>query len=278
MKIYLRNNFLELKTPVVMGILNVTPDSFSDGGKFLKIEAAMKQARRMVKDGAAIIDVGGESSRPGAKAVSIDEEVDRVIPVIEKIKDELEVLVSVDTYKEQVARSAVMEAGADIVNDISGFGFSVNMVDTVAALDVPIVLMHMKGTPESMQKNPFYADLIPELKQYFRSRISDALSKGVKKEKIIIDPGIGFGKRLEDNIEIIKRLGEFKEFDLPILIGVSRKSFLGALSGEAIPVEREAEGITANIVAVLNGASIIRVHNVKNAVKSIKVLDRLMDY
>lgn len=261
-----------------MGILNVTPDSFSDGGKFLKIEAAMKQARRMVKDGAAIIDVGGESSRPGAKAVSIDEEVDRVIPVIEKIKDELEVLVSVDTYKEQVARSAVMEAGADIVNDISGFGFSVNMVDTVAALDVPIVLMHMKGTPESMQKNPFYADLIPELKQYFRSRISDALSKGVKKEKIIIDPGIGFGKRLEDNIEIIKRLGEFKEFDLPILIGVSRKSFLGALSGEAIPVEREAEGITANIVAVLNGASIIRVHNVKNAVKSIKVLDRLMDY
>ena len=237
----------------------------------------MKQAEKMVKDGAAIIDVGGESTRPNASPLSSDEEIDRILPVLEKIKDELEVIVSVDTYKDRVARAAVMEAGADIINDISGMGFSETMAETVAKLDVPLIIMHIKGTPESMQKSPFYTDLIPELKQYFHTRIDYALSKGIKKEKLIIDPGIGFGKRVDDNIEIIRRLKEFKEFELPILIGLSRKSFLGALSGETVPVEREAEGITANLVSIMNGASIIRVHNVRNAVKSIQVLKRLID-
>ncbi len=278
MKLYLRHDFLEFKEPLVMGILNVTPDSFSDGGRFMKTELAVRQVERMIKDGAHIIDVGGESTRPGAKLVSIDEEIDRVVPIIEKIKDEFNVLVSIDTYKEWVARTAVQEAGADIINDISGLGFSENMADLVAKLEVPVVIMHIKGTPETMQKNPFYKDVMPEIKQYFHNRIDYALSMGIKKEKLIIDPGIGFGKRVEDNIEIIKKLGDLMEFELPILIGLSRKSFLGALSGETNPIDREAEGLTANIVAIMNGASIIRVHNVKNAVKSIKVLKRFYPF
>lgn len=272
MKLYLRNGFLEFEEPLVMGVLNVTPDSFSDGGKFVVIDTALQHTEKMVNDGAHIIDVGGESSRPGAKKVSIEEELERVMPIIESIKDRFEVLVSIDTYKERIAKDAVLEAGADIVNDISALRFSENMAETVAKLDVPVVLMHIKGTPEDMQKGPFYEDLISEIKQYFEVNIDTALAKGIKKEKMIIDPGIGFGKRVKDNVEIIKRLSEFKEFELPILIGLSRKSFLGVLSGETNAGEREAETITANLFAILNGASIIRVHNVKNAVKSIKIL------
>lgn len=277
MRLSLKRDFLELEEPVVMGVLNVTPDSFSDGGQFLEYDRALIQAEQMVKDGAAIIDIGGESSRPGARTVSTEEEIDRIMPIIEKVKDEFAVIVSVDTYKERVARVAVLEAGADMVNDISALRFSENMADTIAKLEVPVVMMHIKGTPENMQKNPSYQDLIPELKQYFHTQIEYALSKGIKKKKIIIDPGIGFGKRVEDNIEIIKRLKEFKEFELPILMGLSRKSFLGIISNEPIPAEREAETISANIIAILNGASIIRVHNVKNTVKSIKILKKLVD-
>ena len=277
MRLSLKHDFLELEDPVVMGVLNVTPDSFSDGGRFFTYDSALKQAEQMIKDGADIIDIGGESSRPGAQKVSTEEEIERIMPVIEKIKDEFAVIVSVDTYKERVARTAVLEAGADMVNDISALGFSDNLADTIAKLEVPVVLMHIKGTPENMQKNPSYQDLIPELKQYFHTRIDYALSKGIKKEKIIIDPGIGFGKRVEDNIEIMKRLEEFKEFELPILMGLSRKSFLGIISDEPIPAEREAETICANIIAILKGASIIRVHNVKNTVKSVKVLKKLVN-
>jgi dihydropteroate synthase len=276
-RLYLRHDFLELEEPVVMGVLNVTPDSFSDGGRFFEYDSALKQAEQLIKDGADIIDIGGESSRPGAQRVSTEEEIDRIMPIIEKVKDEFAVIVSVDTYKEHVARTAVMEAGADMVNDISALGFSENMADTIAKLEVPVVLMHIKGTPENMQKNPSYQSLVPELKQYFHNRIDYALSKGIKKKKIIIDPGIGFGKRVEDNIKIIKRLQEFKEFELPILMGLSRKSFLGFISDEPIPAAREAETICANIVAILNGASIIRVHNVKNTVKSVKVLKKLVN-
>ncbi|HLP60706.1 MAG TPA: dihydropteroate synthase [Candidatus Deferrimicrobium sp.] len=278
MKFYLRDEFLEFEGPVVMGIINITPDSFSDGGDFFKNGAALKQAEQMVKEGAVIIDVGGESTRPGAQTVGTEQEIDRILPVIETIKKEFEVLVSVDTYKARVARVAVLEGGADIVNDISALDFDENMAETIAALDVPVILMHIKGTPENMQKNPSYSDLIKELKQYFQSRIDYAFSKCVKKEKIIIDPGIGYGKRLEDNIEIIKRLKEFKEFDLPILIGISRKSFLGKIAGEENPKEREIETVTAGLISILNGADIIRVHNVKNTIKSIKILKRLVKF
>lgn len=276
MNIYLRNGFLEFETPVVMGVLNVTPDSFSDGGYFLEVDTALKHVEKMIQDGAQVIDIGGESSRPGAKAVNVDEEIDRIMPIIERIKAEFEILVSVDTYKERVAREAVLEAGADIVNDISGLRFSENMAETIAFLNVPVVMMHMKGMPENMQVNPGYSNVIEEIKEYFQENIDIALTSGIKKEKIIIDPGIGFGKRLPDNIDIIKNLGQFKEFDLPILIGVSRKSFLGLIAGENDPLEREAETITGNLIAIMNGASFIRVHNVKNAVKSIKVLKELL--
>jgi dihydropteroate synthase len=276
-KLYLKNTFVEITSPAVMGVLNVTPDSFSDGGMFLTNDDALKQASIMISAGADIIDIGGESTRPGAEKVSIDEEIDRILPVMERIKKEFEILVSIDTYKERVARMAVTEAGADMVNDISGLRFSDNMASTISFLDVPVVVMHIQGTPENMQKNPYYTDVIAEIKQYFSERIEYALSKGIKKEKLIIDPGIGFGKRFEDNVEIIKNLEDFIEFDCPILIGLSRKTFLGEISGEKIPKYREAETITANIVSVLNGASIIRVHDVKNAVRSIGILRNLVD-
>jgi dihydropteroate synthase len=277
MKLYLRKKFIEIPAPAVMGVLNITPDSFSDGGLFLSIDDALKQVKSMIVEGADIIDVGGESTRPGAEKVSIDEEIDRIIPVVERIKKEFEVLVSIDTYKERVARMAVTEAEADMVNDISGLGFSENMASTISSLDVPVVVMHIQGTPENMQKNPCYQDVMAEIKEFFTERINFALSKGIKKEKIIIDPGIGFGKRFEDNIEIIKRLSDFKEFDCPVLIGLSRKTFLGEISGEKTPRDREAETITANIISILNGASIIRVHNVRNAVRSIGILKNLVD-
>ncbi len=277
MKLFLKNRIVECSKPLIMGILNITPDSFSDGGKFINPEDAVRQAEALIGDGADIIDVGGESTRPGAQKVGIEEEMDRVIPVIEKIKEEFPVLVSVDTYKDRVARAAVLEGGADMVNDISGMRFTDQMVTTIVELDVPIILMHIKGTPEDMQKDPTYQDVIEEIKQYFRDRINYVFAKGLKKEKIIIDPGIGFGKRLQDNIEIIHRLEEFKQFDCPILMGLSRKSFLGQITGEETPFDREAETITANVIAILNGASIIRVHNVENAVKSLKILNHLVE-
>lgn len=277
MKLYLRNRFIDIKEPVIMGVLNVTPDSFSDGGKYIRIDDALKRVESLVMEGADIVDIGGESTRPGAKKIGIDEEIERVIPIIERVKKEFEVLISIDTYKERLARLAVLEAGADIVNDVSALRFSENMASVIAGLNVPVVLMHMKGTPEHMQKNPFYENVIDDVKEFFYERIEWAISKGMKREKIIIDPGIGFGKRFEDNIQIIRRLREFKEFDIPILIGLSRKAFLGAISGEKIPENREAETITANLISIINGASIIRVHNVRSAVASKKILEKLVD-
>jgi len=277
MKLYLRNGFSEQSVPMVMGILNVTPDSFSDAGRFFEPAAALAHARKMVEAGADIIDVGGESTRPGAAPVSFDEETDRVLPVIEKIKQELGVLVSVDTSKEEVARLAVEEAGADLVNDISGMRFSEHMAAAVAELNVPVIVMHIQGTPEDMQRHPTYADVVNEIKDYFQERIEFAMSRGVKKEKIILDPGIGFGKRLEDNVAIIRHLREFAEFELPVMVGLSRKSFLGLLSGEKDPEKRGAETIAAGLVAVRNGASLLRVHDVAGMVKALKVWKSLAE-
>lgn len=275
MKLYLKNRFIEKKEPLIMGILNVTPDSFSDAGRFFESNTALLHAREMVAAGADIIDVGGESTRPGANQLSAEEEIDRILPIIEKIKEELGVLVSIDTTKADVARLAVEEGGADLVNDISALQFSEQMAATVAELNVPVVLMHIKGTPENMQKDPFYADVVSEINDYFQQRIDYALSHGIKKEKIILDPGIGFGKRLEDNIAIIKNLRRFSEFELPLLIGVSRKSFLGLLSGEKIPEKRGAETLTASLLAARNGAAILRVHDVRPLVSALKVWQSL---
>jgi dihydropteroate synthase len=271
MKLYLRNGFIEKDNPLVMGILNVTPDSFSDAGRFFEPTAALEHARAMAAEGADIIDVGGESTRPGAAPIGLDEEIDRVLPMIARIKEETGALVSVDTNKEEVARLAVDEGGADMVNDISAFRFSERMAAVVAGLNVPVILMHIQGTPENMQRAPSYADVVSEIMDYFRERIDYALGRGVKREKIILDPGIGFGKRLEDNIAIIRHLGRFTEFDLPVMVGLSRKSFLGLLGGEKVPEKREAETIAANLVAARNGAAILRVHDVAATVKALKV-------
>jgi dihydropteroate synthase len=277
MKLYLRNGFLEKAEPLIMGILNITPDSFSDAGRFFEPAAALAHAHAMVAAGADIIDVGGESTRPGAAPIGLDEETDRVLPMIARIKEETGALVSVDTNKEEIARLAVEEGGADIVNDISAFRFSERMATVVAELNVPVVLMHILGTPETMQRAPSYADVVAEISDYFQERIDYALGRGVKKEKIILDPGIGFGKRLEDNIAIIRNLRRFAEFDLPLLVGVSRKSFLGLLGGEKVPEKREAETIAANLVAARNGAAILRVHDVEATVKALKVWRRLAE-
>ena len=277
MKLYLRNGFLEKTDPLIMGILNVTPDSFSDAGRFFEPAAAMAHARAMVEAGADIIDVGGESTRPGAAPIGLDEEIDRVLPLIARIKEETGVLVSIDTNKEEVARLAVEEGGADIVNDISAFRFSERMATVVADLNVPVVLMHIRGTPETMQQDPSYSDVVAEIIEYFQERIDYALGRGVKKEKIILDPGIGFGKRLEDNVAIIRCLKRFTEFELPLLVGLSRKSFLGLLGGEKVPEKREAETIAANLVAVRNGAAILRVHDVAATVRALKVWRRLAE-
>ena len=271
MKLYLRNGFLEKDDPLIMGILNVTPDSFSDAGKFFTPEAALNHARAMADAGADIIDVGGESTRPGSRPVGLDEEIDRVLPVIAHIKEETGALVSVDTSKEEVARQAVEEGGADIINDISALRFSERMAAVAAELDVPVVLMHIQGTPETMQRAPAYADVIAEISDYFQERIDYAQGRGVKREKIILDPGIGFGKRLEDNVAIVRQLRRFAAFELPLLVGLSRKSFLGLLGGEKSAERRDAETVAANLVAVRNGASILRVHDVAATVKALKV-------
>jgi dihydropteroate synthase len=277
MKLYLRNGFSEQSVPMVMGILNVTPDSFSDAGRFFAPAAALEHARAMAAAGADIIDVGGESTRPGATPISVDEETDRVLPLIEKIKEELGILVSVDTSKEEVARLAVEEGGADLVNDISGLRFSEHMAAAIAELNVPVIVMHIQGTPEDMQRHPSYADVVGEIKDYFQERIEFAMSRGVKKEKIILDPGIGFGKRLEDNVAIIRHLREFAEFELPVMVGLSRKSFLGLLSGEKAAEKRGAETIAAGLVAVRNGAAMLRVHDVAGMVKALKVWKSLAE-
>ncbi len=275
MKLYLDKDFRELEDPVVMGILNLTPDSFSDGGRFTQFDSAVSHAEIMIKAGASIIDVGGESTRPGAVKINENEEIDRVLPVIEKIKREFDTIVSIDTYKDQVAEMAVKEGGADIINDISALSYSTGMAEVVASLNVPVILMHIKGTPSDMQKDPFYLDVVGEIIEYFNERIEFAISKGIKTEKMIIDPGIGFGKRFEDNIAIIKNLHEFTNLNLPVMVGLSKKTFLGTISGIKEPFEREVETITADLISVMNGASILRVHNVENCVRSLKVLKKL---
>ncbi|WP_456397522.1 dihydropteroate synthase [Desulfurobacterium sp.] len=263
---------LSLKKPVIMGILNTTPDSFSDGGKWTTVDRALKHAEKMINDGAAIIDVGGESTRPGAEPVPLEEEMKRVVPVIEAIRKEFpDAFISIDTYKSKVAEEA-LNSGADIVNDISGFHFDSRMAELVAERNVPAVLTHIKGTPRDMQKNPYYEDVIKELCLYFEKTIKEAQEKGVKKEQIIIDPGIGFGKRLEDNLTILKRINEFKRFGVPILIGTSRKSFIKMITGEENPEERVAGSLASIVRGILNGAKIVRVHDVKETKQFLNIL------
>ncbi len=259
---------------LIMGILNVTPDSFSDGGKFLARDKAKQRALEMEENGADIIDIGGESTRPGADKVELEEELDRTIPVIKEIRKETEIPISIDTYKSKVAEKA-LDAGANIVNDISALRFDPELGKLVGEREVPIILMHMQGEPKTMQDNPTYEDPVEDIKAFLNERIEEAVRAGMPSEKIVVDPGIGFGKRYEDNYEILRRLEEFKTLDQPILLGTSRKSFIGDTLD--LPPEDRVEGtIASNVVGVLKGADILRVHDVRENCRALKVTVRCL--
>lgn len=258
----------------VMGILNVTPDSFSDGGQYLLMDMAVEHALRMEEDGADIIDIGGESTRPGAAAVTVREELKRVIPVIERIAGRMRIPISIDTCKAVVADAAVA-AGASLVNDISGLRFDTSMASTVAKHEVPVVIMHIRGAPGTMQEKPRYRALIPEIMDYLREGIGIARRAGISDDKIIIDPGIGFGKTVEHNLEIIRRLNEFAGFEKPILLGHSRKSFIGKILGDFPSSERLEGTAAAAAIGIFNGANIIRVHDVREMVRVARIADAI---
>jgi len=258
----------------VMGILNVTPDSFSDGGHFFNKAHAVEQALRMQADGADIIDIGGESTRPGSQPVSIRDEIARTVPVIQSLAKIANIPLSIDTCKSQVA-DAALRAGAALVNDISGLRFDNRMAKVIARHKAPVVIMHIKGTPQDMQNKPVYKALIPEIMDYLRESMSIAEQAGISADRIIIDPGIGFGKTVAHNLEIIRRLDEFAGFEKPLLLGPSRKSFIGKVLG-GLPVRSRLEGTAAAVAAgILKGAHIIRVHDVKEMVRVARFTDAI---
>jgi len=257
-----------------MGILNITPDSFSDGGLFFNKSVAIQQALQMVEDGADIIDIGGESTRPGSETVPVEEELRRTVPVIAAIAKEINIPISIDTYKAEVAQRA-LDAGASIVNDISGLRFDPKMTKVVSEYRVPVVVMHIKGKPKDMQINPVYEALIPEIMDYLRGSIRLALDAGIQDDMIVIDPGIGFGKTFEQNLNIIHNLHEFTLLERAVLIGASRKAFIGKILGDAPPVQRFEGTAAAVAISILKGANIVRVHDVKEMVKVAKVADAI---
>lgn len=259
----------------LMGVVNVTPDSFSDGGLFLDRERAVRRGLELAADGADIIDVGGESTRPGSLPVPEEEELDRVIPVITELRPRTEALISVDTSKAAVAAAAV-EAGADIINDVSALRADPNMAGVVAASGAGLVIMHMKGTPRTMQLNPEYKDVLAEVRDFLEVRISAAEAAGIPRERIIVDPGIGFGKNLEHNLDLIARQDRLREVGRPLLMGISRKSFLGRILG--LPPEERLEGtIAVSVLCVLKGADILRVHDVKQVARAVKVAEAVLE-
>ena len=262
---------------LVMGIVNVTPDSFSDGGRFSDPGAAVEQAARMADQGAALVDVGGESSRPGAAPVSEDEEIARVVPVVRRLRTELPALrISVDTRHGSVARRA-LEAGADMINDISALA-DPDLAQAVAEFGCPVVLMHMRGEPASMQADTRYDDLLQEIFDHLVERSSRARESGIEDDRILVDPGVGFGKSVEGNEEILRRLGSFRSLGFPLLVGVSRKMFIGYRSGVEVPAERLAGSLAAATAAVLAGARIIRAHDVAATRQALAVLEPLQPW
>jgi dihydropteroate synthase len=264
---------LDSKT-FVMGILNITPDSFFDGGAHFRENDAVKQGLKMAAEGADIIDVGGESTRPFSDPLPLDEELRRVIPVIKTLSQETDIPISIDTYKSEVASQAI-EAGATMVNDISALKFDPLMGQLVADSGVPIVLMHMKGKPKNMQINPTYKDLFGEITDFLEKAIEQAISSGIKRDLIIIDPGIGFGKSFDDNLKIINKLHTFFSLGQPLLVGPSNKAFIGHVLG--LSVESRESGTMATVAAsVLNGANIVRVHNVKATKETVTMIDAIM--
>jgi dihydropteroate synthase len=259
---------------LVMGIINVTPDSFYDGGKYNHKDQAVKRISEMIADGADIIDIGGLSSRPGSKPISPEEELERTIPVVESVSNNFDTLISIDTYRSEIALEAI-SAGAHMVNDISAFTMDKNMAGMIADKGVSVTLMHMQGKPESMQKNPQYDNVIDEIYEYLDGKASAAVDAGISPDKIVLDPGLGFGKTLDHNLSILNKISEFRSMRYPIMIGASRKSFIGAVLD--LPVEDRLEGsLAAAVWSVINGANILRVHDVAETVRSVKIARAIM--
>ncbi|BFM38075.1 dihydropteroate synthase [Synechocystis sp. LKSZ1] len=258
----------------VMGILNTTPDSFSDGGQFNTLESALKQAQVMVQAGADMIDIGGQSTRPGAATISLAEELDRTIPVIQALRSHGSVPISIDTTRAAVAEAAVM-AGANWVNDVSGGTFDPAMLATVARLQVPLVLMHLRGTPQTMQQLTDYDDLVSEIKQALLQQVQQALALGIRPENLILDPGLGFAKTAAQNITLLKHLPELRDLGFPLLVGPSRKSFIGKLLEQPDPQQRHWGTAAACCRAIAGGADILRVHDVAEMVQVCRVADAL---
>jgi dihydropteroate synthase len=266
---------LELgKRTCIMGVLNVTPDSFSDGGRYYIKERAIEQGVSLARDGADILDIGGESTRPYSDPVPEEEEIERVMPVIEGLRKEIGIPISIDTCKANVARQA-LNSGASIINDISALRFDDSMASVAFKSGVPVILMHMQGTPGNMQANPSYQSLIPEIMDFLKTVIERAITAGIKRDMIIIDPGIGFGKTYEHNLRIIRDLKQFSQLDLPVLLGTSRKSFIGRILGKDTD-ERDIGTMATVSAGIMNGAHIVRVHNVKMAVETAKVVDEII--
>ncbi len=258
----------------IMGILNITPDSFSDGGHYFDETSAINKALQMIEDGADIIDIGGESTRPGSEPVPVEEELRRILPVIKAIAGEIKIPVSIDTYKSEIAKRA-LDAGASMVNDISGLRFDPEMAKVVSDYKVPVVIMHIKGSPKIMQHKPVYDALIPEIMEYLRQSITIAREAGISDDIIMIDPGLGFGKTFEHNLGIIHNLHEFTLLEKPVLIGPSRKAFIGKILGD-VPPEERLEGTAAAVaISIMNGANIVRVHDVKEMAKVARVADAI---
>ena len=265
---------LELNETKIMGILNVTPDSFSDGNQYFKSDKAVKRALEMISEGADIIDIGGESTRPGAKKVNAESELERVIPIIEVLRKQSDIPISIDTRKAEVAKK-VIQAGASILNDISALQFDADMIKVLQKYpEVSVIMMHMQGTPETMQKDPHYEDVIEEILNFFEERIKFCEVNEIHKERIIIDPGIGFGKRQEDNLIILKKISEFKCLGVPIMLGASRKSFIGNIY-DSDAAERLAGSLAAAAVAFQNNIEMIRVHDVREHKNFLKVMKEI---
>ncbi len=264
--------------PKIMGILNVTPDSFSDGGKVKTVAAAVKAANAMVAVGADIIDIGGESTRPGAKTVSLKEEIKRTVPIIEKLakdwaKKDIKAQISIDTRKPKVAQKAI-KAGAHIWNDVSALTYADDAIDMAVKLDCPLILMHAQGAPETMQNDPHYQDTVAEIKLWLATRVAVAVASGVKKDNITIDPGIGFGKRLEDNLAILKQLKSFEDIGCPLLLGASRKSYINKIDGSKVD-QRLGGSLATALWGATHGAAIVRVHDVQETAQALAVWEAI---
>ena len=267
-------NFYWGQKTYLMGILNVTPDSFSDGGQFNNRQSAIAQAKYMIDHGADIIDIGGQSTRPGAEQISFAEEFNRVIPIIKAIRQQFTIPISIDTTRAKIAENAIA-AGADIINDISGGTFDEEMLTVAGRLDVPIILMHMRGNPQIMQQMTDYQDLVTDITEFLRLQLKNAIACGVDSSKIIIDPGIGFAKTPKQNIELLRRLSEFKALKMPILVGTSRKSFIGKILNQKEPQKRVLGTAATCCSAIMSGADILRIHDVAEIYDVSRVADAI---